>query len=82
MPRQLLKESAIEYQRRWQAVRDAEIDEIRQTPVAAKLRQLSLLVGSGNLFPAQPDFTPQDIEVLNRWNRIRRYYAVSSSRRD
>ena len=80
MPGHLLEETAIEYKRRWQAVHEAEIDEIRQTPLTTKLRQLSLLVGSGNLFPAQPDRAAQDAEVRDRWNRIRRYYGDSSMR--
>ena len=79
MPGRLLKEAAAEYRRRWQAVHEAEIDEIRQTPLTTKLRQLSVLVESRNLFPAEPDFPPQDAEVLDRRNRIRRYYGDSSS---
>jgi hypothetical protein len=81
MPGHLLKETAVEYRRRWQAVHEAEIEEIGQTPLATKLRQLSLLVESGNLFATKPDFPPQDAEVLDRWNRIRRYYGDSSSQR-
>jgi hypothetical protein len=77
----LLKETAEEYRRRWQAVHEAEIEEIEQTPLATKLRQLSLLVESRNLFATKPDFSPEDAEVLDRWNRIRRYYGDSSSQR-
>jgi len=79
MSRRFLKDTAIEYQCRWQAVHGAEIDEIRQTPVATKLRQLSLLIGSRNLFPP---LAPQDIEVLDRWNRLRTIYGDTSSKRD
>ena len=81
MPGHLLKETAVEYRRRWQAVHEAEIEEIGQTPLATKLRQLFLLVESGNLFATKPDFAPEDAEVLDRWNRIRRYYADSPSQR-
>ena len=81
MPGHLLKETAVEYRRRWQAVHEAEIEEIAQTPLATKLRQLSLLVESRNLFATKPDFAPQDAEVLDRWNRLRRYYGHSSSQR-
>jgi hypothetical protein len=77
----LLKEAAAEYRRRWQAVHEAEIDEIRQTPLTTKLRQLSVLIESRNLFATEPDFPPQDAEVLDRWNRIRRHYGDSSSPR-
>lgn len=80
MTKLLIKEAAIEYQQRWQAVHEAEIEEIRQTPLAVKLRQVSLLVGSGNLFPPQPDFSPRDIEVLNRWNQLRMHYGGSPSK--
>ena len=80
MPEHLLKETAVEYRRRWQAIHEAEIDEIRQTPLTTKLRQLSLLIESRNLFATEPDFAPQDAEALDRWNRIRRYYGDSSSR--
>jgi hypothetical protein len=58
MTKLLVKEPAIEYQQRWRAAHEAEIEEIRQTTLAAKLRQLSLLVGSGSLLPPQPDLTP------------------------
>jgi hypothetical protein len=34
MPRHLLRETAAENRRRWQAVHEAEIEEIRQTPLA------------------------------------------------
>ena len=81
MPGQLLKETAVEYRRRWQAAHEAEIEEIRQTPLATKLRQLSVLVESGNLFATESDFALQDAEVLDRWNRIRRYYGDSSPQR-
>ena len=81
MPEHLLKETAVEYRRRWQAVHKAEIEEIRQTPLATKLRQLSLLVESGNLFDTEPDFAPKGAEVLDRRNRISRYYGDSSSQR-
>jgi hypothetical protein len=71
----LLRETAVEYQRRWQEVYEAEIEEIMETPLAAKFRQLSVLVGSGKLFPWGPDFTPEDAEALNRWNQLRRHYG-------
>ena len=71
----LLRETAIEYQRRWREVYEAEIEEIMQTPLAAKFRQLSVLVGSGKLFPSGLDFTPEDAEALNRWNQLRRHYG-------
>ena len=80
MPGHLLKETAVEYRRRWQAVHEADVEEIRQTPLTIKLRQLSLLIESRNLFATEPDFTALDAEALDRWNRIRRYYGDSSSR--
>jgi len=82
MRRPLLRESANEYRRRWQAVHDADIQEIRQTPLEVKLRQLSVLVGSASLFPEQPDLSPQESEVLHRWNRLRIHYGNPSSRRN
>jgi hypothetical protein len=75
MTKLLIKEAAIEYQRRWRAVHEAEIEEIRRTALATRLRQLSVLMESSNLFPIPPHYASQDIEALNRWNWLRRHYG-------
>jgi hypothetical protein len=82
MSKLLPKEAAIEYQRRWQAVHEAEVDEMRQTPLAVKFRQLSVLVGSRTLFAVPPSWSVEDTEVLDRWNRLRTHYGNLSPERD
>ena len=47
----ITKKEAREFKRRWKAVNEFEIQELRKTPPAKKLLQLSALMASVKAFP-------------------------------
>lgn len=78
METRITKEEALEYKRRWEAVNEAEILELRKTTVPQRLQQLLTLMASGKVFIVQPDtLHAEEIEVRRRWNRLRKAYNVS-----
>lgn len=74
----ITKKEAREFKRRWKSVNKAEIQELRKTPLAKKLLQLSALMASVKAFPGWDEaLSAEDDEVRNRWNRLREAYNVS-----
>jgi hypothetical protein len=61
---------------RWEMVREMEADELRASSMDLRLRQLSALVGSRQLFDADPKPERGVEEVRERWARIRRAFDV------
>ena len=59
------------YLARWQLVREAEIAELRRTPMEAKLRQVAALVGARDSFAADADREREVEEVRRRWALLR-----------
>lgn len=64
-------EDAQAYLARWRLVREAELAELRRTPMDIKLRQLAALMASRGLFNADPDSDLQAQQVRERWVRLR-----------
>ncbi|MBK6599136.1 MAG: hypothetical protein IPG25_15170 [Proteobacteria bacterium] len=64
-------DDAAAYLARWRLVQQAEVAELRCTPMATKLCQLAALVAARDLFPAEPDRDVQAEEVRIRWARLR-----------
>lgn len=59
------------YLARWAAVAEKEILELRQMPVAQKMRQLNALFAGRSLFPSGPA-EPREADALcRRWAKIR-----------
>lgn len=65
-------EEAQAYARRWELVREMEAAELRRAPMETKLRQVSALMASRNLFDPEPDREPDVQAVRERWARLRR----------
>lgn len=62
---------------RWKAVNAAEIEELRSTPVAQRLRQVAALMASGLALDWDAVLPVGEDEVRRRWNRLRRVAGVS-----
>jgi len=65
-------EEARAYVDRWALAQDAELSELRRTPLALKLQQLSALMASRHVFGIDRDREPQVLEVRERWLQLRR----------
>lgn len=78
MKTMITKEEALEYKRRWEAVNEAEVQELRKTTVPQRLQQLITLMACGKVFIVQTDaLRAEENEVRKRWNRLRKAYHVS-----
>lgn len=64
-------EQAQSYLDRWKLVQEAEVQELRNSPLDIKARQLSVLMASADLF-AKDDNRQKEVDVVReRWARIR-----------
>jgi hypothetical protein len=62
---------------RWKRVNEFEVQELRDTSVETKLRQLAALMASAEAFGWRED--QEEIEeVRARWNRLREIYRERS----
>ena len=64
------------YFERWAMVRDAEIDALRRTSMATKLRQLESLMASRLAFGPELNREKEVAALRERWNRLRRAPGV------
>lgn len=74
MKRRISKAEAQAFKTRWEAVNAAEREELRATPVAHKLRQLSALVASVGELKWAESLAAGEAEVRERWGRLRRKF--------
>ncbi len=73
----ITKKEAREFKRRWKAVNEFEIQELRKTPPAKKLLQLSALMASVKAFPGWDEALKEgEAEVRERWLKLKRLYKV------
>ncbi len=72
MKGQITKAVARAFKARWEAVNAAERQELRATPMTAKLRQLAALMGSAEELGWTDALAAEEAEVRDRWNRLRR----------
>ncbi len=68
----ITREQAHAFLARWKLVRQAQTQELRETSIETKARQLSTLMASRDLFPPDPDRELQVEAVRERWARIHR----------
>jgi hypothetical protein len=61
---------------RWKMVRESRADEPRERLMETRLRQLSVLVGSRELFDVDPHRERRVEDVRERWARIRKTLDV------
>jgi len=60
---------------RWKLVNELEIEDLRQTPMDVKFRQLAALMGSVDAFQAREALEQDDEVSYDRWQRFRAAYA-------
>jgi hypothetical protein len=65
-------EEAQGYLARWRLVRENEIAELRRTSMETKVRQLSALMASRQIFGTDPDREGGAQTVRERWAYLRR----------
>jgi hypothetical protein len=59
------------YLKRWELVKQIELTELRRTSMDVKLRQLSALMASRDLFGVDPERAHGVQLVRERWARLR-----------
>lgn len=64
-------EQAQKYLDRWKLVEEAQVQELRSSSLEIKVRQLSVLMASGDLFAKDNDRQREVDVVRERWARIR-----------
>jgi hypothetical protein len=58
------------YFKRWELVKEIELDELRRTSMGTKLHQLSALMASRSLFGLDPERENGAQHVRDRWARL------------
>lgn len=71
----LTKEQAIAFRKRWQTVNEAEIEELRNTTVAEKLRQTAALMASAQALGWSDSSNADEARVWERWQKLRKKYC-------
>ncbi len=80
--KQLTKDEADAFRKRWEIVHTAEIEELRRTPLSKKMQQLSSLMLSVKELDWHKALSEGESELRERWNRLRMaYHAREKSRR-
>jgi hypothetical protein len=74
MKPRLTKAEARAYKARWRKVNEAEIEELRQTPMDVKLCQAAAMMASVAALGWTEGLSDGDAEVRDRWNRLRKSY--------
>ncbi len=64
------------YIERWALANQREIEELRATPIAVKLRQLISLMASASVFHDSVARRIDEEEVRARWQKIKSAYRV------
>ncbi len=72
----ITKEEALAFRKRWEIVNDAELQELRGTPAAQKLRQLTTLMGWVKDFGWGEALKNEESEVRRRWIKLKRLCHV------
>lgn len=72
--KRITKEQATAFRKRWAMVNEAEIIELRQTPIVEKLRQTAVLMTSVQAMGWDDTVGADETEVWARWQRLRAQY--------
>ncbi len=67
-----MNQEILEFKRRWALVNAAEIQELRSTPLGEKARQTAALMDSARSLGWTDLNDPQEEEVRDRWNALRK----------
>ncbi|RMD92957.1 MAG: hypothetical protein D6813_04925 [Calditrichaeota bacterium] len=71
---QLIKDQVVAYQKRWQMVNEAEIQELRNTSRADKLRKTAMLMVSAQAMGWNDAVNSDEVNVWERWQKLREKY--------
>jgi len=72
--KRMTKTQALAFMRGWRAVDRFEREELRNTPVAAKFRQLSALFFSAKAFNWEDRLAAEDAIAHEWWSRLQEAY--------
>ena len=72
--RPITKAEARAFRRRWKAINNAELEELRATPISQKLHQLAALMLSARQLGWTKAFQEEEAEVRERWTRLRKAF--------
>ena len=72
--KQLTKEEADAFKKRWEVVNTAEIEELRRTPISKKMQQLASFMLSVKELDWHKALSEGESELRERWNRLRMAY--------
>jgi hypothetical protein len=72
----ITKKEALEFKRRWKAVNEAELKELRRTSPAKKFRQLLVLMQCVKDFGWDEALKEGEAEVRVRWLKLKKLYKV------
>jgi hypothetical protein len=67
----MTKEEALLFKQRWRLVNDRVIEEVRQTPITVKLRQLAIMFAAGHALGWADKQRAGEEEVRARWVRLK-----------
>ncbi len=67
-----MNQEILEFKRRWALVNAAEIQELRSTPLGQKALQTAALMDSARSLGWMDLNDPQEEEVRDRWNALRK----------
>jgi hypothetical protein len=69
----MTKEEGRQFKERWQLVNEFIIEEDRQTPIAVRLKQLSLIFQKS---PKSTEALAETEEVRQRWQKLKEHFNV------
>ncbi len=72
----LTKAQARDFQLRWEALKEAEDEELASTSMAEKFRQLTGLLASARRFGWTEDLAVEEDKVRQRWIKLRQVLHV------
>jgi hypothetical protein len=67
------------YKERWKAVEEIERQELRALTVKTNWRQLNSILRRANRLGLRRGDDDGEIEIFNRWTRIRKHYGYESA---
>jgi hypothetical protein len=67
-----MNQEILEYKKRWALVNAAEVEELRAAPASEKARQTAALMESARSLGWMHSDDPQEEEVRDRWNALRK----------
>ena len=76
MKSRISKAEAKAFKKRWEAVNEAEREELRATSAEQKARQLAALMISAEQVGWTESLAAEEAEVRDRWIRIRKAYGI------